>query len=59
MAVGCVHRRGVSENEAAIYLLLEFWREDSLDNDLDEFHWVNEAAYLTVSDLSAITREIW
>lgn len=44
---------------SAIYLLLEFWREDALDNDLDEFHWVNEAAYLTVSDLSAITSEIW
>ena len=59
VAVGCVHRRGVSEYQAAIYLLLEFWREDALDNGLDEFHWVNEADYLTVADLAAITRQIW
>ena len=59
MAVGCVHRQGVSEYQAATYLLLELWREEVLDNGLDQFHWVNEAEYLTVADLAAITREIW
>jgi hypothetical protein len=58
-AVGCVHRRGVSEYQAAIYLLLEFWRDDAMDNGLDQFHWVNEVDYLTVADLAAMTREIW
>jgi len=39
--------------------LLEFWREEALDNGLDHFHWVCEAVYLNVADLAAITREIW
>ena len=33
--------RGVSGYQAAIYLLIEFWREDALDNGLYQFHWVN------------------
>jgi hypothetical protein len=59
MDVGCVQRRGVSEYQAAIYLLIEFWREDAMDNGVDEFHWINETDYLTVSDLAAIAREVW
>jgi len=49
----------VSDYQAAIYLLLEFWREDAMDNGVDEFHWINEMDYLTVSDLAAIAREVW
>jgi hypothetical protein len=44
--------------QAAIFLLLEFWREDALDTGFDWFHWANETEYLTVADLAVITREI-
>ena len=59
MAIACVHRRGVSEHQAAVYLLLEFWRDETTENSLDKFHWINETEYLEVGDLAAIVREVW
>ena len=59
MAIGCVPRRGVTEPQAAFYLLLEFWTGEVTDNSLDEFHWINETEYLSVADLAAIAREVW
>ena len=59
MAIGCVPRRGVSEHQAAVYLLMEFWRDEASENSLDKFHWINETEYLEVGDLSAIVREVW
>jgi hypothetical protein len=59
MAIGCVPRRGVSEHQAAVYLLLEFWKDEITGNSLDEFHWINEQRYLSVAELAAIAREVW
>jgi hypothetical protein len=59
MAIGCVPRRGVSEYQAAVFLLLEFWRGETAENTLDKFHWINETEYLGVGDLAAIVREVW
>ena len=59
MAIGCVPRRGVSEHQAAVYLLLEFWKDEITENSLDEFHWINETEYLSIPDLAAIAREVW
>ena len=52
MAIGCVPRRGVSEHQAAIWLLLEFWKDEVVENQLDEFHWINEEEYLSVTLMS-------
>ena len=59
MAIGCVPRRGVSEHQAAVYLLLEFWRDEATDNSLDKFHWINEDDFLSIPDLAAIARIVW
>ena len=59
ICIGTVHRRGVDQRQAAIYLLLEFWECDVKENYLDEFHWINETGYLDVAELSAIAREVW
>ena len=58
-AVGCVKRKGVGEREAAIHLLLEYWKFQAGEDGLDHFHWINEAAYLSVADVMAIAREVW
>jgi hypothetical protein len=57
--MGCVPRRGTPQKEAAVYLLLEHWREELSEYDLDEFHWINEARYLSIAELAAIAREVW
>jgi len=59
MAVGCVRRRDITRRQAATYLLLEFWKDEANENNLDEFHWINESVYLTVADVAAIAREVW
>lgn len=59
IALGCVHRRDVSERQAAVYLLLDFWQEQTDEEDLDHFHWINTEAYLSVAEVMAIAREVW
>ena len=59
MAIGCVPRRGVSGHQAAVYLLLEFWRGEATENSLDRFHWINETEQLDIGALAAIAREVW
>jgi len=59
VCIGTVHRRGVDQKQAAIYLLLEFWRYDVGASDVDQFHWINEAEYLDIPELAAIVRDVW
>ena len=52
-------RLGVDQKQAAVYLLLEFWAFDAQENDVNEFHWINEDGYLSIAKLAAIAREVW
>jgi hypothetical protein len=57
--IACVARQGVTQRQAAVHLLIAFWRFDAENNKLDEYHWINDADYLSVADISAIAREVW
>jgi hypothetical protein len=57
--VGCVSLASADERTAAIHLLIDFWRFDAKEGDVDEFHWINEADYLSIAELAAIAREVW
>ena len=57
--VGAVNLKGVGMKQAAIHLLLEFWKYDARESSLDRFHWINEEDYLSVSELEAIARVVW
>ena len=57
--VGSVGRQEVTERQAAVYLLVEFWKEEARESDVEQFHWINEGAYLSVADLMSIAREVW
>jgi len=59
VTAACVHRRGVTEKQAAVYLLLEFLKHEVRESDLDQFHWINEGEYISVAELMAIAREVW
>jgi hypothetical protein len=54
-----VGRQEVTERQAAVYLLVEFWKEEARESDVEQFHWINEGAYLSVADLMSIAREVW
>ena len=59
IGIGTVGRRGVSQTQAGVYLLIAFWRQEITDSSLDQFHWINEAVELSVAQLGAMAREIW
>ena len=59
ICIGTTDLKGVSMEQAAVHLLLEFWKDDAKENDVDEFHWINEEAHLSVAELGAIAREVW
>ena len=58
-AIGCVPKKGVSQRQAATFLLMEMWKHEISDGGLDQFHWINENEYLSVAELMAIARAIW
>ena len=58
-AAACVRKKGVSENEAAVHLLIEFWKEEAEENHVDHYHWINESGFLSIAELAAIAREVW
>ena len=57
--VACVHHKGISEKQAAVYLLMTVWQSLLREGELDKFHWINEEGYLSVAELEAIAREVW
>jgi hypothetical protein len=59
IGVGCVPKRGVSQKQAAVHLLLDYWVFDARESDVDHFHWINEHGYLSIAELAAIAREVW
>jgi hypothetical protein len=59
VTVACVAINGVSEEEAAVHLLIEFWKRETEKSSLNHFHWINEDDYLSVAQLAAIGRAVW
>jgi hypothetical protein len=58
-AVACVAKNEASQRQAAVHLLIEFWKEEARESDVDHFHWINEGGFLAIAELSAIAREVW
>jgi hypothetical protein len=59
IVVGYVADHGVSQEEAAVHLITEFWKDEAEESSLDHFHWINEAEYLSVAQMAAIGRAVW
>jgi hypothetical protein len=58
-AVSAMPVKGISQEQAAIHLLLAFWEYESGHMSLDHYHWINWAGALSVSDLQSIANEVW
>jgi hypothetical protein len=59
LPIGYVPRKHVSRQQAAIHLLIDFWRWDKEEGDLDHYHWLNEEGYLDVSQWRTIALLVW
>lgn len=56
---GFMSKAGVSERQAAQYLVMEFWKYEKEWNDLEHFHWINVASYLSVAEMLSISAQVW
>jgi len=54
-----VLRKGVSQKEAAVYLLADAWAAEARDSDLDRFHLINDTGLLSLPELYAVGRLVW
>jgi hypothetical protein len=52
-------KKSVPPKVAAILLLADAWAEETRESQLDHFHWINEAGFLSVEELRAIGRAVW
>ena len=59
VAIGFVPKRDVSNKQAAVHLLTDFWKFDAKENGVDQFHWINEDGFISIAELAAIARKVW
>ena len=52
-------RKNLNREEAALFLLKEYWLSESEDYDLDQFHWLNMEGLLSVPQAKELAREVW
>jgi hypothetical protein len=49
----------IAPETAATYLLLDAWKAEAKENELDKYHWIDEEGMFSVSQFSAIARSVW
>jgi hypothetical protein len=52
-------RENLTREEAALFLLKEYWLSESEDCGLDQFHWLNMEGLLAVAQAKELAREVW
>jgi hypothetical protein len=52
-----VEKKGIGKKDAAIYLLMEYWKFDHPDGG--NFNRLSEIGFLSADEINAIEREIW
>ena len=52
-------RRGVSAEQAAVYLLLDAWRAEQRESQIGPFLCVNDCEDLSIDEIYAIARRVW
>jgi hypothetical protein len=59
VAVGNVPRKQASQKQAAVHLLVDYWRLEKVESELDHCHQINQADFLSVSEWRTIARLVW
>lgn len=59
LALGHVPRKQASRMEAAVNLLVDFWRMEREKTELDHFHWLNDEGDLDASQWRTIGFMVW
>jgi len=54
----CLKRRA-TVREAALYLLMDLWEEDTKKAELDHFHYIHEEGLLSMADFRTLGRLVW
>ena len=59
LAVGYVPRSQATETQAAVHLLVDFWRFEKERNNLERYHWINETGELNSSAMRTAGLLVW
>ncbi len=57
-AIACMPSKDISQENAAKFLLLDYWGEIE-STGIDRYHWINRADALSVSDIRSIANKVW
>ena len=57
--VACIPVKEVSEQQAAVYLMLEYWKSEAEAYAVDRYHWINEEGALSVAQIQAVADVVW
>ena len=51
----------IKANELAVasHLLFKAWESQKEQDDLDQYHWINNNEYLETSEIEAVARHVW
>lgn len=59
LAIGHVPRKQASLMQAAVHLLVDFWRMEKDATELDHFHWIDDEGLLDTSEWRTIALLVW
>lgn len=59
LAIGHAPRSQASRMQAAIHLMVDFWRMEKHKAELDHYHWINEHGDLGASEWRTIALLVW
>ena len=52
-------RKRIKEFDAAIYLLHDFWKEESVNESIGHYHFIAKTGFLSIEDFQALARLVW
>lgn len=59
LPIGHVPLGQATLDQAAVHLMVDYWRYEKDDIDLDHFHWIDEEGYFGSSDWRTIGLMVW
>ena len=57
--VGYVPRSQASKKQAAVHLLVDFWRFYRAKTNIEHYHWINESGEISTSEWRTIGLLVW
>ena len=58
-SVGYVPRGQANKREAAIHLMIDYWRAERSNRNLEHYGWINETGYFSAGEWRTVGLSVW